>query len=53
MGLIKSIPNLYILQRRIRYYEKVYTGMTGLVGHTPLLEPVRFNKATIWPPAFS
>lgn len=45
MGLIKSIPNLYILQRRIRYYEKVYTGMTGLVGHTPLLEPVRFNKS--------
>lgn len=25
--------------------KKVYTGMTGLVGHTPLLEPVRFNKS--------
>lgn len=25
--------------------KKVYTDMTGLVGHTPLLEPVRFNKS--------
>lgn len=25
--------------------KKVYTGMTSLVGHTPLLEPVRFNKS--------
>lgn len=25
--------------------KKVYTGMTDLVGHTPLLEPIRFNNS--------